>query len=422
TGSRQKLGPVRDQPLPHRSEDIQQGSAPAGRDPVLFADVSGDGAGHDDGHRVIGRTAVHQQNQQSDPQLAAPLPSDPFLDFHQNILDSSVGAHHGYDESHHDGYHRDIVHGSDTVPHHLEDFSRSNGSSPYSYQQRQHNSADQHHKDIDSDQSSDQHHQIGKDLQHIVLQPFKGRSLSGTGHDQKQNHGDDGSRQYDQKVFPEFILHLGALGADGRDGGIGNHGQIISEHGAPHHGSGTDSHAHSRFVADPHGDGRHGCDGTHGSPHGYGDKTADYKKPRHRHIGRHDGQPQIDRTLHAASHIHRLGKAAGHQKDQTHGHDVFISHPLGNQCDVLLKTDFPVLQKTHQQRDENSHDGRHAVEISGDAAGSQKDYQKHQDRQQRQRISLIRITFHFFFLLFTAEKGRCKISPLQRPVISAVIR
>ena len=159
----------------------------------------------------------------------------------------------------------------------------------------------------------------------------------------EDHHGQKRRRKHDLKVLPELILHLASLGLYCRDRGVRDHGQIVAKHGAADHGSDADSHGKSCLFTDPCSDRRQSRDRPHGSSHGHGDKAADHKKAHHRDMGRQNRQAQIDRTVHAARSGNRPGKCSGAQEDQTHCDNIFIAHASGDDPDLFLESQFPVL-------------------------------------------------------------------------------
>ena len=44
----------------------------------------------------------------------------------------------------------------------------------------------------------------------------------------------------DKEISFELVLHIAALGFDRRNGGVGDHGQVVAEHGASDHRPGAD--------------------------------------------------------------------------------------------------------------------------------------------------------------------------------------
>lgn len=77
--------------------------------------------------------------------------------------------------------------------------------------------------------------------------------------------------------------------------------------------------------------------------HGDGHEAGDQEQARHRELAGQVVQEQIDRAVGAAGGLDRAGKGACGQKDQAHGEDVLIRHPVGHYLQLGVEVQGPVL-------------------------------------------------------------------------------
>ena len=355
---------------------------------VLLADVLSDGAGHHDGNCVIGGGYIHRGHQSGDAQLGTPLGVGAAVDEVDEPLDAAIFPHQGADTGHDDGDDSDVIHSGDARPHHREDLGPGKGAGGHAHDQAQHSADGQDQEHVDAGHGPHQDHQIGQDLPDAVCADLR-LSAAAPGEGDEDHQGEDGCRQDDEEVHAELVLHLTALGADRGDGGVGDHGEVVTEHGARGHRRDAQDHLEAGGFAHGDGEGGQGGDGAHRGAHGDGHEAGDQEQARHRELAGQVVQEQIDRAVGAAGGLDRAGKGACGQKDQAHGEDVLIRHPVGHYLQLGVEVQGPVLDAGYEQGDEEGHDGRGLIEAHLDLepileqqAAAQIEDQEHQDGEQ----------------------------------------
>lgn len=73
--------------------------------------------------------------------------------------------------------------------------------------------------------------------------------------------------------------------------------------------------------------------------------------------------------------------APGRQEDQAHGDDVVIGEALGDQVHFLAEVQVAVLEKGHEQGDQEHHNGGHGIKVVEQNAAADVDDQKDPDGQ-----------------------------------------
>ncbi len=227
------------------------------------------------------------------------------------------------------------------------------------------------------------------------------------GHDQNDHQRGQRRGQGDPEIAPELILHGAALTVAGGDGGIGNEGQVVAEHGAAHDGADAKRQGEAGNVGNGDGDGHDQRDRAAGGAHGGGDKAGGDKQHSHRRPRGCDGEQEIRDRLRTGA-TGNADEHTGCQEDQDHRHDVLIAHALTHNGKLFVKLERPVLQARNEQRDqEHDHNGngvkshRDLHHVLKHDAKTEIQHQKYQNRQQRFCICLF---LHCFFL-FSVFRG-----------------
>ena len=114
------------------------------------------------------------------------------------------------------------------------------------------------------------HLQTGENLNEIVAF-VNGRSVMPHGQKQDQHQRGDGRRQGDPEIALEFVLHGAALTVAGGNGGVGDEGQVVAEHGSAHDASGTQRRVEAGRLGDFQCNGHDEGDGADGGSHSGGD-------------------------------------------------------------------------------------------------------------------------------------------------------
>ena len=258
----------------------------------------------------------------------------------------------------------------------------------------------QRQKHIHADDGQGQHQQIGQHLEKLKAPLLHDRSRLRPGHDQQDHQRHHRGGDGDEEVDPELVLELAALGLGGGDGGIGDHGQVVAEHGAA--GAGAQHHRHTQTAlrGQAHGDGHQRRDRSHRGAGGGAQKGGDHKDAGGQQLHRDQGQAQVHRGLHAAHGLGHRGKGAGQDVDHQHGQNVFIGCAPGKDGELLVNA-LPAHAEGRQHGDEHGRDRGELVkghlrplglEIQ---SGAQINGDKNQKRQQGQTAApLVQIVFH----------------------------
>ena len=208
----------------------------------------------------------------------------------------------------------------------------------------------------------------------------------GGGVEEQQDDIDDHCWKDHQEVGLELVLHGHALGAGGGDGGVGDEGQVVAEHGTAHNGAADHGHGHAGDVGDLDADGHQGGDRAHGGAHGKGQDAADDEDAGQDHAGRQQLQAQIGSGGHRAHGIGHAGEDAGFQEDEEHQDQRVISAALAEAGDQVIKAHGVLILLPHGAEDERADDGdqdtgiqRHRAGITGQDGGN--DVQDDEDDQ-----------------------------------------
>ena len=305
----------------------------------------------------------------------------------------------------HNGNHGDVVHAHHTALavgpfcDDRENFSRGNHSGGHADYDGEHRADHKHQENVHSGQRAHQHHKIRQNLKHVVAQ-ISGDVIFSVRQDKKQDEGDDSGRKDNADIFPELVFHLAALCAGGGDGCVGDHGEVVPEHRAAHHGSHAKCARDSRFLTDSRGNGSQSHDGSHRCSHRRGDKAPDQEQARDGNLRRKDRQAEINGAVHAARCLNRAGKGAGQNEHQAHDHDVFVSHAPRDAGKLFRKGALGILQESGHQRDEKAHDGGHGVKISEQDTASDEDHKKNGNGQKSPGVSFLHPTIPPFQTCF----------------------
>ena len=287
------------------------------------------------------------------------------MDGVQQGVEAAVGAderaHGGYE----DRYHGGLKHTGNAAAHAGEKL-RGRDLPGAQHDDRACGDADQeHHEYVDADDTADQNQHVGKDLDQVVGLGHGSVKLRAQGQHQDEHQGDEGGGKGDAEVFAEFVLHGAALSVAGGDGGVGDKGKVVAEHGAAHDGGNAQRHVKAGGGGYRHGDGSQKRDRSDGGSHGGGDKARHHEKNRHRVLRGDQGKHEIRHALGAAS-ADDAHKGSGGQKDQDHGDNVPVCKPLRHQIQFFVKADLAVLQAGDQDRRQESDDNGNVVEAHGD--------------------------------------------------------
>ena len=379
---------VGDDALEDARERVQQGSGALGADAVLLGDLLGDGACHDDGNGVVGGGDVHQSDQQTDADLSAALAAEHPADEGEDALEAAVGADEtaqGGDQQRHQNGLKHTRHTAAHVAHELQrrdlpgdERDGSAGS----------DADEQHHEHVQTENTADEHQQIGDDEHQIMTAGDGVLHIRAQGNDDYQHQRRQRGGQGDLEVCAELILHLRALRGAGGDGGVGDEAEIVAEHSAAHDGGDAQRQVEAGIGGHGHGDGRKERDRADGGAHGHGYEARHHEQHRNGHLHRGDGQQKVSHGLGARASGDAY-KDTGDQKDQDHSDDVLVADALTHQHQLFIKAYAAVLQAGDQQSHQKSNDDGDLIEthldfqhIFQNDAQHQVQHQKDGDRQQ----------------------------------------
>ena len=383
----EKLRAVGNDALPYGSENIQKSSCTARRDLILVRNLLCNGAGHDDGDGVVRRGDINERAQGGNADLRPLGGVDMALDGVEHKINAAICLYQTDDSGHHNRDHGDIIHA-----HHAalsvrslgndgENILRGNGSRGDANHNGEDRADDEDEEDVHAGQRSDKHDQIGDNLQNVIAQVSRDLVFS-VCHHEEQNQRNDSGGQNNADVFTEFILHLTSLRARGGDGCVGDHGKVVTEHGAAHNGSHAQCPRDPGLFTDSDGDWRKGHNRSDGGSHGGGNEAADEKETGYGDLRRQNGKSEIDGAVNTAGCLDRAGKRSREDKDETHDHDVFVAHIFCHARKLFREAALRILQESDDKRDQEADNGGHRVKVLKQNAAADKYDQKDGDGQK----------------------------------------
>ena len=155
-------------------------------------------------------------------------------------FESAVFLDERSDRSHQDGYDHGFKHSGSSAAHGGERGDIIQHACCGSGEDKQKDADAQNNEDIDPEKRKDQDDEIRNCLDQVIgIRPHCGAAAP-QGQDEQDDQGDQRGRKSDAEIGPEFVLHQNALRLGGGNGGIGDKGQVVSEHGAADNGSDTE--------------------------------------------------------------------------------------------------------------------------------------------------------------------------------------
>lgn len=167
---------------------------------------------------------------------------DPAADEPHDPVDAARLAHEPDNARHQHGDHRDLIHGLDSPRHDLKTLREGKRTSRNAHDKRERRAREQHHKHIDPHERADENHQIRQHAPEVESELFAQLKGAVPGQREKDADRDHRGGQNNEKVLRELVAHVAALGARSGDGGVGDHGQIVAEHGAADHRRDANGH------------------------------------------------------------------------------------------------------------------------------------------------------------------------------------
>ena len=325
------------------------------------AHVFGHGAADNDGHRIVGSGTVCQGHQSRDTHLGGLVALHHAAQLFDQPSDAAVVGDHLRHAAAEQGQEEDLVHAGETVPDALGkegDIQIAKGQADDAGGE---DADGQHQEHIHADQRQYQHGEVGNDLDDVERQISHLRHGLRPAYDQQHDNGDDSRRQGNEEVHPELVPELAALGAGGGNGGVGDHREVVAEHGAAHAGAQKQGKAQPALFRHAHSDRNNGADGAHGGAGGGAHERGDHEHAGGQEVHGNDAETQIHGGVHAAHGTGHGGEGAGQDVDHQHGQDVLVGGALGEDCEFLIDGAL-ALAEGQQQGDEHGCDRGELVE------------------------------------------------------------
>lgn len=266
-GGGEELGAVGDEALEDAGEDVQEGGGFAWVDAEFLADFLRHVAGDDDGYRVVGGGAVHQGDEGRDGEFRALHALHEGRQFPDEPGDAAVVGDEFRHAAAEEGEEEGFVHGGEAFPDGLREADDREVSLGEPDAAGEEDADGEHQEHIRPQERQEEHHQIGEDLEEGVASRG-GQGFARCAPQEEGRGGEEGCREGDEEIHFEFIFQRAALGAGGGDGGVGNHGQVVAEHGAGHAGRHDEGGGNAALLPDARRDGDDGSHGTHGGTGG----------------------------------------------------------------------------------------------------------------------------------------------------------
>ena len=352
------MSTVGDDPLKDAGKHVQQGSGTAGIYLELPAHIFGNTSAENNGHGVVGSGKVGQRNQRRDAHLRGSAAVHPFPQlFNQPYNAAVVGDQFG-DAAAEQRQEKDLAHAGKAVPDGLSEGENRQVAVNDPNDPCGKNADGQGQKYIDSDDCQHKYQHIGENLDQLKgARLHNGRASPA---DQQQNHQrDEGGGQRDIEVDPEFVFQRNALRPGGSDGGVGDHGQVIAEHGAACTGAQHHGDAAPAFAGKAHGNGNQRRNGADRGAGCSSQKSGDQEYAGNEQLHRDDGQPQIHGGFHPAHGFGDRGESAGQNVDHQHGQHVFVGSAAGKYGEFFIQR-FPPHAESGNDREEHC---RHRGEL-----------------------------------------------------------
>ncbi|MNS60859.1 hypothetical protein D3C72_938700 [compost metagenome] len=244
----------------------------------------------------------------------------------------------------------------------------------------------EHHEDVHATERQHQDQQVGHHLEQVSA-GVGGGGLTGGAQQQVEQDHQHGGGGGNLDVLAELVLHLAALAAGRRYGGVRDDGEVIAEHGAGENGARHQHGIDAGGLGDAEGHGGHCPYGAHGGAHGGGNEGGDEEEPRQQEPARDQGEAEGDGGIHPAGGLGHGGEGARQQIDEAHGHDVAVTHPLEEGLKVLVEALLAQHQRQHDGG-QGGHGGGQLVEGELDplqgqpGAGTDEESKKDQKGQQ----------------------------------------
>ena len=188
-----------------------------------------------------------------------------------------------------------------------------------------------------------------------------------------------------------------ALGLGGRDGRVGNEGQVVTEHGAAEDDARTVGDTESGALREGDGDRDEDRDRADTGAHGHGDEGRDDEHAGDRHASGQELEQEVRGAGRAAGCLRDAAEHAGEQEDEDHDGDVVIADALRAEVDLLIEGPFAVLRHGGDPRDGEREDDRHDVEthlpvdgvdVLKENADTEVQHEEDQDGQERLAVGL----------------------------------
>ena len=200
------------------------------------------------------------------------------------------------------------------------------------------------------------------------------------------------------------------LAAGSGDGGIGDHGQVITEHSAADNCAQNDHHIQAALFRNADSDGSDGGDGAHGSTGSGAHESADDEQTSGQELDGNQAQAQVDGSVTAAHLSSHGSERAGQDVDDQHGQNVHVGSALGERIKLFVDAALE-HDEGHQNGQEHCGDRGELIECHVDTlglvnqTGAHVDNDEYQEREQCEtiRFFVVQGIAHIGFLLFSSK-------------------
>ena len=410
----EELSAVGDDSLCNAGAGVKERRGLDGRDLVLLTDLLCNWSRQDDCDRVVRSRDIDEDSQQADPDHAAPLAAEVNFDKVEDSLESAVLIHERADGRDEDRDDDRLEHTGTAGSHRGESRHEGEAVRQGADDHEEHNTGSENDEYVDSDERHRKNDEIGERLRNAVLEGADPCFPAYDRIDDQDDKCDNGCRQGNSEIGTEFVFHFHALSLGRGDRRIGNERQIIAEHRSSDDCSDAERQVETAVLR--YGDcdrSEHGDRADAGS-HGHGDQAGDEEQARDREFAGYDAEKQIRGACGAARFFRDTAEASGDQENEDHDRDILIADSFRADLHFIVEADFPVLQKSDDERDHEGHDDGHDVEshlafdrvnvLEVDSDAQVKD-KEDDDRQQSDRIWFFLFHNGFPLLIMNLQDG-----------------
>lgn len=173
--------------------------------------------------------------------------------------------------------------------------------------------------------------------------------------EQVEQHGCGRRRNRDFQIRLEFPVHFDALGSGRRDGGVGDHREVVSEHCAADDRAEAEAGRDGEGFGEPRPDRAERGDRADRRADRERDEAGHDEKPGQQQVRRDDRKRELDGRIDRPHRPCGRGKGSGQNENEAHGHDVRIPHAVRKEFDLAFER-RPVVQQQRRRRGDQKRD------------------------------------------------------------------